>query len=379
MDDRRKDFAPLEHVWLNAASEGPLPLVAAASLKESIEWKSKPYLLDLGKFSSTQNGLKDSIGRLIGVPARDVILGNSASYGLHLLADGIPWKKGDEIIVMHNDFPADILPWLALQKQGVKINQIVARQNVIEPEEFIEHLSSRTKALCISHVHTFTGFILDIPRFAQICNEKGIIFILNITQSVGTMPVDISKFPVDAVVAAGYKWLCGPYGVGFCWIKPGLRDRMVNNRAYWPAVLTEEDLKSDKALTLSDIISARKFDIFGTANFFNFVPFKSAIDYWLDLGLDNVRAYHDRLIDRFISTLDQNHYDLVSPEGGSRRSSLIVFSHRQRNQNPKIHKDLIDNGFYTAFWKGNVRIAAHVYNTIDQMDQISRFLNEWPK
>jgi len=274
------EFASFDgRIWLNAASEGPLPLVAARALVDAVEWKSKPYQLDIPKFVSTQKGLKESIGRLIGVPTQDVILSNSASYGLHILANGIQWKQGDEIILMHNDFPADILPWLALEEKGVVIRQVKARKGVIQPDELLENITDRTRLFCIPHVHTFTGIMLDVRWFSEICKEKGIIFVLNITQAVGTMPIDLSQFDVDAVVSAGYKWLCGPYGTGFCWIKPELRDQLSLNRAYWPAVLSEEDLKSEDVLTARDFKTARKYDIFGTANFFNFIPFKASIDF----------------------------------------------------------------------------------------------------
>lgn len=376
MRDYQKDFASFEdHIWLNAASEGPLPLVAAQCLQEAIQWKSKPYLLDNAKFSSTQKGLKISIGRLISVPYRDVILSNSASYGLHILANGIPWQKGDEIILMHNDFPADILPWLALEQKGVVVHQVIPRDQVIEPEELLENITERTRLLCIPHVHTFTGVILDVERFSSICEEKGIILVLNLTQSVGTRHIDLSKLSVDAVVAAGYKWLCGPYGVGFCWIKPELRDKLILNRAYWSAVLSDEELKSDERLTFKDQKTARKYDVFGTANFFNFVPFKAAIDYWLEVGLDQVKAYHDRLIDLFITELNTDQYDLISPQKGPRRSSLVIFSHRDQGNNQKIFNDLIEQGIHPAFWKGNIRIAAHVYNTEKEIKKVTHALN----
>ena len=114
MSPYKDDFCPFENkVWLNAASEGPLPKISAEALGEAIVWKSLPYQLDDEKFVSVQVQLKESIGRLIGVNPRDVILANSASYGLHILANGIAWNVGDEIVLMENDFPTDILPWLS--------------------------------------------------------------------------------------------------------------------------------------------------------------------------------------------------------------------------------------------------------------------------
>jgi selenocysteine lyase/cysteine desulfurase len=366
----RNNFASFGgNVWLNAAGQGPLPLKAARALEEALEWKTKPYLLDHSKFVAVPRELKESIGRLIGVPPQDVILADSASYGLHILADGISWDRGDEILLMRNDFPTDILPWLALEQRGVVARQVKPREKVLQPDEVLENVTAKTRLFCVSHVHTFTGIVLDVKRFAEICKDKGVIFVLNLSQSAGTMPIDISEIFVDAVVSAGYKWLCGPYGTGFCWINPRLRARLQLNRNYWSAALSREELNSEGALAYRDIKTARKYDVFGTAGFFNFVPFKAAVDYWLEAGLDNVKACHDTLIDHFIAGLNAGPYDLISPREGRWRSSLVVVSHKNREKNERIFHSLKDQGIHTALWKGNIRLAPHVYNTVEEMDR----------
>lgn len=378
MIDVQKDFAPFEgRIWLNAASEGPLPLPSARALVDAVEWKSKPYLLDIPKFVQTQKGIKESIAKLIGVSYRDVILGNSASYGLHILANGIPWNKGDEVLVMHNDFPADILPWLALEEQGVKVRQIQGKGRVIQPNELQENITGKTRLVCLPHVHTFTGIVLDIKWISEICKDKGVTLVLNITQSAGTIPIDLSQIQVDAVVAAGYKWLCGPYGTGFCWMTPELREKLTLNRAYWPAVLSDEELRSEEPLMSKDIKTARKYDMFGTANFFNFVPWQASIDYWLKMGVDNVRNYHDYLIDKFLEKLNFDKYDLISPQDVDQRSSLVFISHKDKAMNEEIYKAMKAADIYPAFWKGNIRLAPHVYNTEDQMVETAAFLDNF--
>jgi len=377
MKDYSKDFEDFkERIWMNAASEGPLPKVSAEALKESIVWKSLPYLLNNEKFVNVPLDLKKSVGQLLGVPSRDVILGTSASYGLHILANGIPWKRGDEILLMQNDFPSDILPWLALQKQGVIVKQIKPQERVLQPNELEANISKRTKLFCISHVHTFSGIILDVKALSEICKKNEVLFILNLSQTAGNMPIDLSKLHVDAAVAAGYKWLCGPYGVGFVWIKPELREQLQINRSYWVPRLAEEELHSEDAIEFKEISSARKYDVFGTANFFNFVPFRASIDYWLNAGLENVWSYNNQLIDEFINHLDYNRYDLISPKEGPKRSCLIFITHKQRERNREIFDGLLKNNVYAGFWKGNIRFAPHVYNTIDDIKSVIEILNK---
>jgi len=377
MKDYRKDFMDFgEKIWLNAASEGPLPRVSAEALNEAVIWKSLPYQLTNQRFVSSQIELKRSIAKLITVNEKDVILGNSASYGLHILANGIFWQKSDEILVMENDFPANILPWLALEHKGVNVKQILPKNKVLTADELLEHITPKTRLFCISHVHTFTGIILDIERFAQICKDKAVMLVLNLSQSIGAMPVDISQLHVDAVVTAGYKWLLGPYGTGFAWINPSLRERLEWNHSYWPTMLSEEELQSEGPLKLKKITSARKFDQFGTANFFNFVPFQTSIDYLLGISLENVAKHNSKLVDQFVGGLDRDRYNLISPEARNSRSSLIVISHKERDRNREIFKQLLKQGIYLALWKGYIRIAPHLYNTSGQIKRVLEALNK---
>ncbi len=371
--DFKKDFADFDgKIWLNAASEGPLPLVAAKALQEAMEWKSRPFKLDNEKFISVPRDLKESIGRLLAVEPKDVILGNSASYGLHILANGIAWERADEILLMQNDFPTNILPWLSLENKGVKVLQIKPSGPVLSEEELSQNITPKTRLFCISHVHTFTGVKLDIEKFAAICQRRKIIFVVNISQSAGTMPLNILQMGADAVVCAGYKWLCGPYGTGFCWIRPSLRESLILNQAYWISYLSALELKEEGQLKIKELKTARKFDVFGTANFFNFVPFKASLDYWLNCGLENVSSYHYFLTDQIIEGLQRASYQLISSSKENARSSLIVFSHPRKEKNEEIFKKLLEKGIYAALWKGNIRVSPHVYNT---EEEIMRFLS----
>jgi cysteine desulfurase / selenocysteine lyase len=127
--DYSKDFGPFEGAaWLNCAHQGPLPRVAVQAAQEAIAWKIAPFHLTTERFSQVPQRLKQALARLIDAAAEDIILGNSASYGLHLLANGIRWQAGDEILLLKGDFPSDILPWLALRERGVNVRVIQPRQ-----------------------------------------------------------------------------------------------------------------------------------------------------------------------------------------------------------------------------------------------------------
>ena len=366
-----KDFGPFEgKIWLNVASEGPLPRPAVEALKQAAEWKAKPYELTLERFSSSLLDLKKTLGRLIHVPYAEIIAGNSATFGIHLLANGLPLEHGDEILCMQNDFPTNILPWLGLTAKGVVVHQIPPKNHLLQPSEIIPYIKRKTKVLCLSHVHTFSGYRLDVEAVGKLCRERGIIFVLNISQSAGAFPVDISALGVDAVTSAGYKWLCGPYATGFCWMKSEIRSSLEYNQAYWSALLKEEALRSTGPLALPQEKSSRRYDVFAPANFFNFIPWRAAIEYLIAVGLTEIEQHNRQLVDILVEGLDKKQFYFVSPASTGDRTNIVVFSHRQSDKNPRILETLKKQGIYLALWKGNLRAAPHLYNTSQDIEKL---------
>lgn len=356
-------------VWLNCAHQGPLPRVAVEAAEEAIAWKTNLHLLRDELFSEVPLRLKRALGKLIGAPPEDIILGNSASYGLHLLANGIRLTAGDEILVVAGDFPADLFPWLALEKRGVKVRFIEPRQEVLQPDELEFHLTQSTKLLCLTYVHSFNGYAIDAQKLGEVCRAKSVTFVVNCSQAVGTRSFDVSSVAVDAITCVGFKWLCGPYGTGFCWIRPELRESLDYNQAYWLAVLAPEDLAKElPRVDLRSDLGARRYDVFGTANFFNFKPWTAAVEYLLEQGIDRIEAHNNGLVSRLIEKLDTDKFKLLSPREGATRSTLVFVSHKDPRRNSDIYESLKQNGVYIACRAGKLRFSPHLYNTQDDID-----------
>jgi hypothetical protein len=113
------DFGPFDgKVWLNCAHQGPLPRVAADEAREAVTWKVRPFELTAERFAGVPARLRRALGRLLGAPSDEIILGNSASYGLPLLAGSLPLREGDEVLLVHGDFPSVLLPWLVLERRA---------------------------------------------------------------------------------------------------------------------------------------------------------------------------------------------------------------------------------------------------------------------
>ncbi len=362
-------------VWLNSAHQSALPRVAAQAAAEAVGWKQRPWELTAERFSGVPAALREALGGLVGVPAGEIILTNGASFGLHALANGLPLEADDEVLVMRGDFPSNILPWRLQERRGVRVRALHPDKQVLRPDEIVTAFSPRTRVACVSWVHSFSGHALDIEAIGEACRKAGVWLVVNVTQGLGARPIDLGAMPVDAVVDSGWKWLCGPYATGFAWIRPELLDRMECRQAYWLSMQTAEDLARDDDPALPDAWGPRQFEIFGTANFFNFRPFHASVAYLGGIGLERVNNIVDGLVDRFVGGLDRGRYALVSPERGSSRSSLAVFSHREPARNPSVQQRLHEAGVVTAHRRGNIRVSPHLYNTPDDIDRALEVLN----
>ena len=377
MNEYSQDFGPFSVIWLNTSHQGTLPKNAVAELHKAIQWKISPQALatpDL--FSQVPLRLKEALGRLINAPSDDIILGNSASYGLHLLANGIKLSPGDEILLVEGDFPCNILPWLYLRKQGVKIRFIKPKEVGLQAEEVQENIGTATRLLCTSWVFSYTGHMIDLPAVSSICREKGVKLILNCSQAIGTQPFDVTKGYADAITCVGFKWLCGPYGTGFCWIDPVLREDLDYNQAYWLAMQTADDLKTAKGIPeVKEVLGARKYDVFGTANFFNFVPWRASVEYLLEKSIEKIKSHNDTLIEYLKKGLHKSNYEILTPQSDSYASTILVISHKDKSRNEEIFELLKQKNIYISLRRGNLRFAPHLYNTLGEIDEALSLLN----
>ncbi|MEW6367357.1 MAG: aminotransferase class V-fold PLP-dependent enzyme [Acidobacteriota bacterium] len=377
-DECVRDFGPFTGVtWLNCAHQGPLPRIAAEEAYEAIAWKVAPYELTTERFNRVPARLKSALARLIGASADEIILGNSASYGLHLLANGIPWGQGDEVLLVAGDFPSDILPWLRLEKYGVRICLLHCQNPLPDPDELDRALSPRTRLFCSTWVHSFSGVTADLEGLGSVRRRNGVTFVVNASQALGACPLDVRVVPIDAVVCVGFKWLCGACGTGFCWMKPELLASLQCNQSYWLAEMTADDLgkESVEPHLPKGPPTARTYDVFGTASFFNFKPWAASVEYLLAKDIERIAAYDQDLVDQLSAGLDPNKYALTSPPAGAARSTLVFVSHRDPRRNDEIQMKLKNAGIEAAYRNERLRFSPHLYHTSADITKALAVLN----
>ena len=315
------------------------------------------------------------LARLLSVTEPEITLANSSSYGLHLFANGLGLGAGDNVIVAANDFPSDILPWLRLGEDGVTVTKLVPARQVLSADEIRRALIPQTRVVCIAWVHSFRGNVTDLESIGGVCRDADVLLVVNASQGVGAMPIAPGSLPIDAMTSVGFKWLCGPYGTGFCWLGSRMLKRLRPQKLYWLNALTVDDLALPD-LDLNDIAPSEtgRHDIFGTANFFNFAALTEAIRLVDETGVDRIWAHNLELASQLVDGIDAARYEVQDRGDRAMRSSIVFLrpiDHTIGDVAEHIEAERVD----VALRRGMIRVAPHFYNSTTDIDRAVAALN----
>jgi selenocysteine lyase/cysteine desulfurase len=355
-------------VWFNTAHQGPLPRAAVIAAERAAALKAAPHRIGDGDFREVPERLRGLLAQLVGSSTEEIVLGDSTSHGLHLIANGLSWAKKDEVLVVEGDYPATVLPWQRLARSGVQVRSLRPQNGLLTAEELAAAVSPRTRVLAVTWVDSFTGRTLDLFALGEACRKAGVLLVVNASQAIGARPIDVSTMPVDAVVSCGYKWLCGPYATGFSWLHPNLLDQLRPQQAYWLAMQAGRGLDQMRETVVRDDIGVRAFDVFCPANFATTLPWMASLELLLEIRIDRIAAWDQQLVDRLVDAIEPAQYQLISPARGSTRSTLVVLSRKDGTTEQRYHQ-LADSGIDAAYREGNLRLSVHLFNNMKQVDQ----------
>jgi cysteine desulfurase/selenocysteine lyase len=367
--DAQRLFGPFDGgAWLNTAHQGPLPQPAADAALQAVVDKRDPRRMSDDAFLEVPERLRALLARLINARQDEIVLSNSTSYGLDLLARGLALRPGDEILIAAGEFPATVFPWLPARRRGVKLRTLPAPSGAPTPDDLAGALTDRTRVVCTSWVFSYSGATADVPALADACRQRSdAAFVLNGSQAVGARRTDVAALGIDALVSCGFKWLCGPYATGFAWLRPELRDRLDYEQGYWLAQVDDFDRPPDR-YELRDDLGAAAFDVFCTANLSTYPAWEQAVSLLLDVGLDRIERHDQALVQRIIDGLPAG-WRLRSPAERSARSTLVFLEGLDDHTTARGARALDAAGVDVAMRVGSLRLSPHLHNTPEDIDR----------
>jgi len=376
IDVIRKDFpVTKKKIYMNCGSFAPMPLSTIKSITDFLVRCSEegPDSSSVQEHITTlMKDLRDNLSRLINCDPEEIIFTQSTTEGINHVASGIKWKKSDAIIVrggLHEHY-ANYFPWLNISKKfGVKLEEIKINDKGFFDLDKIDKVAKNRNArlITLSHVLYNNGAIMPVEEVGEIAKRHQMLYSIDAAQSVGTIDVDVRKIGCDFLAFPGFKWICGPSGIGIFYCKKEsahmLTPRYIGGES---AIITE---KKDLIYTESP----QKFQT-GFRNYPGIAGLLSSINYIHRLGVNTIRKMNMKIANELVEELGRiPGISIFGPEDEKIRSSIVSFTIDSVNPK-KIVSGLEERGIIVAERdivgggkKKAVRASPHFFNDLNEV------------
>jgi cysteine desulfurase / selenocysteine lyase len=371
---RQHEFPVVKNkIFLAHAGDCPLPrrvaqavadyaLHAAAGGPEAAIW---PQAVEEGRALGA---------KLLGCAAEEVALVGPTSLALSLFASGLKFRKGDNILIYHDDYPANVYPWMALAERGVEVRLLNTRGlGVIRPIDVLGQVDEQTRLVALASCHFISGYRLEHAAIGKALQARNIMFCLDAIQTVGAFPTTMEH--VDLLAADAHKWLLGPCGAGLMVVKKHVQP-LLNPPIYgWHNVRCPNFVAQE---TIAFRSGAKKYEA-GTQNLLGLVGLNEAMRMLLELGVDQIGRELLRKRAWLVPALQAKGYSVLNAEAAMENASGIVTFFKPDTDLAALHQKLLDARIVTSLRvdrKGQryLRLSPHFYNTDAELQRVLEFL-----
>ena len=242
MIDYRAHFPNFgDTIYLNCAYQGVFPLTAVARAHEAIELKCHPERMEAAEYFDLPQRVRHHLAAIIGSDDEEIGLTSGATQGIGVVAAGLDLGPGDEVIVATNNFPSNLFTWLHMRRKGVRVRILKSDDKPLSLDDVARAFTSDTKILALDWVNYSNGRRINLAEMGALARERGALFVVDGTQGVGALELNVHELPVDAMAVAAYKWLLGPYGTGFVYVRSELLNRLELKVVNWLSVEGADD------------------------------------------------------------------------------------------------------------------------------------------
>jgi cysteine desulfurase/selenocysteine lyase len=360
-------------IFLAHAGDCPLPrrvaqaiadyaLHAAAGDQEAAIW---PKAVEDGRALA---------GQLLNCDAEEVAFVGPTSLALSFFASGLKFRKGDNVLIYHDDYPANVYPWMALAERGIEVRLLNTRGlGVIRPIDVLGQVDEQTRLVALASCHFISGYRLDHEAIGKALQQRRILFCLDAIQTVGAFPTTMEH--VNLLAADAHKWLLGPCGAGLMVVKKELQAHLNPPIYGWHNVRCPNFVAQEEITYRS---GAKKFEA-GTQNLLGLVGLNEAMRMLLELGGANIARELLRKRAWLVPALQAKGYTVLNADVATTNASGIVTFFKPETDLPALHQKLLDANIVTSLRvdrKGQryLRLSPHFYNTDAELYRVLELL-----
>lgn len=362
IDQSQKNIFLLDDnvTYLNCSYMSPMLKTVKQAGLDALETRAHPWKLTIEDWFTKAETLRHLAAKVINTVSDKIALIPSASYGLSLAAKNIRLTPGKNILVLEHQYPSNYYAWENLAKaQNLQIVTVRSSGNKSLTQSIIENINEHTGLVAIPNCHWISGTWIDLEQVSKSVKEVGALLVLDLSQSLGVLPIDIEKIQPDFAVSVGYKWMLGPYSLGYMYVAEKWQQASEPLEYSW-----QPRKGSENFAELTDYVNeykkgARKFDM-GEMSHINLMPMAiAALEQINSWDIENVQQTIKRLTDIIVDyKISNGTYD----ENAINAGHIISIPLKNKNSNDLQHR-LKDNNVIVSFRSTSIRVSPHVYNS----------------
>lgn len=361
-----------ELIYLNHAAVAPWPLRTCEVVRAFAWENTHAGARDYSRWMAREMTLRKQLQQLINAPsASDIAFTKNTSEAISLVACGIEWHPGDNIVTTDEEFPSNRIPWQAQAASGVELREVPI--HMPEPElALIRNCDRNTRLLTVSSVQFGSGIRLDLELLGRHCRKQDILFCVDAIQSIGAIDFDVQAVGADFVMADGHKWMLGPEGLALFYSTPEARDCLRLHQYGWHMTASAGDF-NQRDWQIAD--SAQRFEC-GSPNMLGIHALSASISLLLEIGMTEITQLvlekTTHLYER-MATIAGIHF--LTPREAQRRAGILGFRINSVD-NPILHRKLLEQGVICAHRGGGIRFSPHFYTSLSKLDSAIEILNK---
>lgn len=357
--------------YLNAAYMGPLLKKSADIGEKTLRKKMTPWAIPISDFFEPPNRFYELAAGLINANSSDIAIVPSVSYGVAIAANNLKVSDGQNIVVMSDQFPSNYYCWRELaNKKNAQLKTVSWPVDDDWTSAILEAIDENTAIVATANAHWTNGSYIDLIEVGKKARACGAALVLDLTQTLGTMPFSVKDVDPDFMVVGSYKWLLGPYSFGFLYAAP----RNQNGKPLEESWLSRKDAEDFARLVdYQDDYEegARRYDMGEKSNFINVAIAIDALEFFQEKGVEAISVYIKTLTDYIAKRAKAIGLNVADDK--YRVPNLIGINFKD-GVPEKLPKILSDNNVFVSIRGNSIRIAPHVYNDIADVDRFFEVL-----
>lgn len=311
---------------------------------------------------------------LINAKPEEIALVGPTSLGLSLIANGLNFRKHDNVLVYFDDYPSNVYPWMTLADRGVEVRFLNIRDlGKLRVTDIMGQVDEQTRMVAIASCHFLTGWRVELETIGRQLRSKNILFCVDGIQTLGAFPTNVEH--IDFLAADAHKWLLGPCSAGILYVRKELQDRLMPTVYGWHNVRNPNFVAQEEIVFRAD---AQRYEA-GTNNLIGLAGLHAALKLLQAVGVENIGRELLRKRSCLTPRLQEKGYTVLYADAPPQNSSGIVTFHKPGTDLAALHQKLLENSVQISLRtdrKGQqyLRVSPHFYNTDEELERLLRLL-----